>query len=90
MYGISLGLIINSNLFNKNISAKGEEPSKNNLSIYLIFAGIGAILIIIIIIVIYCLCKNLKNYNELNNNIKNTSFKGSLVKENEEGEQDLA
>ena len=77
-------------LFNKNIPVKDKESSKNNLSIYLIFAGIGAILIIIIIIVIYCLCKNLKNYNELNNNIKNTSFKGSLVKENEEGEQDLA
>jgi len=52
--------------------------------IYLVFGGIACILIIIIIIVIYFLCQNLNAYKKLNKEINNTSFKGSLVKEEDE------
>ena len=73
-------LFNNNNNINNNPS-KGNEKSDNDLMIYLVFGGIAFILIIIIIIVIYFLCQNLKAYKKLNKEINNTSFKGSLVKE---------
>ena len=91
MYGISLGYnnINNRNNSNNNPS-KGNGQSDNNLLMYLVFGGIACILIIILIIVIYFLCQNLKAYNKLNKEINSTSFKGSLVKGEEEDEEKLA
>jgi hypothetical protein len=72
-----------------NISPKNNKSSDNNLLMYLVFGGITCILIILIIIVIYFLSQNLKAYKKLNKDINSTSFKGSLVK-GEEDEENLA